>query len=128
MKIKPSKNFDTSKFALPEDKLEVKYGLPREVKFCSICNISNQQPMSSNEYEHNKESTKVTIGFDSENVCHACRFHQLRESEEIDWAEREKELLDLCDQYRKYDGSYDCIVGGSGGKDSAMQSHLLKYK
>ena len=26
------------------------------------------------------------------------------------------------------DGSYDCIVPGSGGKDSAFQAHILKYK
>ena len=128
MDITPSKNTDVSKFSLSEEQLEVKYGLPREIKFCSTCNISNQQPMSSNEYEHNKESTKVTIGFDDNNICHACRFHKLRESEEVDWEGREKELIDLCDRYRKHDGSYDCIVGGSGGKDSAMQSHLLKYK
>ena len=36
----------------------------------------------------------------------------------IDWQEREKQLWELCDKYRKNDGSYDCIVGGSGGKDS----------
>jgi N-acetyl sugar amidotransferase len=52
----------------------------------------------------------------------------LKTSGEIDWRERELELVELCNQYRKNDGSYDCIVGSSGGKDSAMQSHLLKYK
>ena len=26
------------------------------------------------------------------------------------------------------DGSYDCLVPGSGGKDSAYQAHILKYK
>ena len=41
---------------------------------------------------------------------------------------RESELLKLCDKFRKNDGSYDCIIGGSGGKDGSMQSHLLKYK
>ena len=46
----------------------------------------------------------------------------------INWDEREKELRDICDKYRKYDGSYDCLVPGSGGKDSFMQAHLLKYK
>ena len=66
--------------------------------------------------------------FDENGVCHACNFNELKWEQEIDWDEREKELIELCDQYRKTDGSYDCIVGGSGGKDSAMQSHLLKYK
>ena len=31
--------------------------------------------------------------------------------QEIDWDEREKELIEPRDQYRKTDGSYDCIVG-----------------
>ena len=32
------------------------------------------------------------------------------------------------DKYRRNNGSYDCIVPGSGGKDSSYQSHILKYK
>lgn len=47
---------------------------------------------------------------------------------DVDWDQREKELKQLCDKYRSKDGSFDCIVPGSGGKDSFMQSHLLKYK
>ena len=50
-----------SDFDLPQDQLEVKYGLPKEVKFCSRCNISNQEPMSTNEFENTKESFKVTM-------------------------------------------------------------------
>jgi len=46
----------------------------------------------------------------------------------IDWTEREKELIELCDRYRKTDGSYDCIIPGSGGKDSFYASHVLKNK
>ena len=46
----------------------------------------------------------------------------------INWKERENQLIKLLDKYRSKDGSYDCIVPGSGGKDSAMQAHLLKYK
>jgi N-acetyl sugar amidotransferase len=30
--------------------------------------------------------------------------------------------------YRRTDGRYDCIVPGSGGKDSAFTAHILKYK
>ena len=41
---------------------------------------------------------------------------------------RENELKKLCDNYRKSDGSYDCIVPGSGGKDSSFTAHILKYK
>jgi N-acetyl sugar amidotransferase len=128
MKIGPSPNMDLSRFNKPEAELDVLYGLPRSVRFCTVCNMSNQQPMSSNEYTHNKDSRKTTLSFDNEGVCHACHFNTLKETGEIDWAERERELIELCNQYRRDDGSYDCIVGGSGGKDSAMQSHLLKYK
>ena len=128
MKIGPTLNFNLSPFNKSEDQLDVLYGLSRYVQFCTKCNMSNQQPMSSNEYLHSKDSTKTTLSFDDEGVCHACRFNELKETGEIDWADREREFLELCSQYRRTDGSYDCIVGGSGGKDSAMQSHLLKYK
>ncbi|MGC6534319.1 MAG: N-acetyl sugar amidotransferase [Parvibaculales bacterium] len=128
MKITPTSSVDLSLFSKPESELDVLYGLPRDVQFCKKCNMSNQQPMSSNEYAHNKDSTKTTMAFDENGVCHACNFNALKENGEIDWDERERELIALCDEYRKTDGSYDCIVGGSGGKDSAMQSHLLKYK
>jgi N-acetyl sugar amidotransferase len=129
MKIGPSSSVDLSRFTGPESELDVYFGLPRDVRFCIKCNMSNQQPMSSNEYAHGSESTKTTIQFDKHGVCHACNFNELKANEsEIDWDVRERELIELCDRYRKDDGSYDCIVGGSGGKDSAMQSHLLKYK
>jgi N-acetyl sugar amidotransferase len=128
MKIGPSSTTDLSRFNKPEQELDVLYGLPRSVKFCTVCNISNQQPMSSNEYTHSKDSKKTTLSFDDEGICHACHFNKLKETGEIDWNERERKLIELCNQFRLDDGSYDCIVGGSGGKDSAMQSHLLKYK
>ena len=48
--------------------------------------------------------------------------------ENINWEAREKELVKLLDKHRKNDGSHDCIVPGSGGKDSAYQAHILKYK
>ena len=41
---------------------------------------------------------------------------------------REKELIQLLDKYRGDGSYYDCIVPGSGGKDSAYQAHILKYK
>ena len=39
-----------------------------------------------------------------------------------------KKLLRLLDKHRRNDGQYDCILPGSGGKDSAYAAHLLKYK
>ena len=46
----------------------------------------------------------------------------------INWDNREKLLRELLDNYRRKDGSYDCIVSGSGGKDSVTIAHILKYK
>ena len=41
---------------------------------------------------------------------------------------REDALKRLCDLHRNDNGDYDVIVPGSGGKDSAYASHVLKYK
>lgn len=85
---------------------------PKEVKFCNKCVVSNQRPR---------------ITFDENGVCSACNYAYLKHNV-IDWKEREKMLLDLLNKYRSKDGSYDCIVPGSGGKDSSYVSHQLKYK
>lgn len=107
--------------------LEAKYGLPSEVRFCTRCVISNQRPNSTIEFQHNRDSSKETIGFDAEGVCDACRVAE-RKKALIDWAERERMLADLCDRYRRTDGAYDCLVPGSGGKDSFYAAHKLKYE
>jgi N-acetyl sugar amidotransferase len=106
--------------------LQVKYGLPREVKFCKRCVMSNQRPASAIEFKHSINSQKTTLKIDNEGICDACRHAE--EKERIDWEKREDELMRLLDIYRRNDGNYDCIVPGSGGKDSAFQAHVLKYK
>jgi N-acetyl sugar amidotransferase len=103
------------------------YGLPSEVKFCKKCVMSNQRPNSCMEFKHTPESTKETIHFDKEGICDACRASEKKHNN-IDWIQREKELIDLCNQYRSNNGSYDCLVPGSGGKDSFYAAHMLKYK
>ena len=55
-----------------QNKLEVKYGLPSEVLFCKICNITNQRPNSTNEFQHNPESKKSTMNFNKNGTCIAC--------------------------------------------------------
>src|SRR5207245_7298857 len=107
--------------------LDAKYGLPHDVLFCKQCVISNQRPNSSVEYAHTRDSKKGTIYFDTEGVCDACRFAELKRHT-IDWDERERALRDLCDRYRRGDGGYDCAVPGSGGKDSFYAAHKLKYE
>ncbi len=102
------------------------YGLPQEVFFCKKCVMSNQRPTSAVEFKHNISSKKNTMNFDNKGVCDACRMAEIKET--INWEERENQLLKLLDKYRKNDGSYDCLVPGSGGKDSAYQAHILKYK
>ena len=109
------------------DALSVKYGLPENVKFCRKCVLSNQRPNPTQEFKFKKSSKKSTTGFDRNGVCYACKFAEYKENI-IDWDEREKELIELCDRHRSKDGSYDCIVPGSGGKDSAFTSHILKHK
>ncbi len=106
--------------------LEAYYGLPKEVKFCTKCLMSNQRPTSTVEFKHTKDSKKTTMNFDEHGVCDACRANEQKAS--IDWKDREEKLLQLLDKYRKNDGSYDCLIPGSGGKDSAYQAHVLKYK
>ena len=109
------------------NELSALYGLPAEVKYCKSCTISNQRPNSTVEYKHTKKSKKETIVFDAEGICDACRSIK-RKDLDVDWIEREQKLRVLCDKYRSTDGSYDCLVPGSGGKDSFFQAHKLKYE
>jgi N-acetyl sugar amidotransferase len=118
---------DLSRFSVNNENYEVPYGLPRKVIFCQHCIISNQRPSSAVEYKKTENTKQETIGFDDEGVCDACRYHEIKEKQ-IDWSLREQSLVELLDMHRKNDGGYDVIVPGSGGKDSAYTSHVLKYK
>lgn len=101
------------------------YGLPEEVRFCARCVISNQRPNSAVEFQHTRDSRKATIAFDDEGVCDACRVAERKK--DIDWGQRDEELRDLLAKYRRNDGHYDCLVPGSGGKDSFYAAHRLRY-
>ncbi len=96
------------------EKVDVKskYNLPEEVKFCKKCVISNQRPR---------------IVFDEHGVCNACNY-AADKKKHINWEEREKELIELLNKYRRDDGRFDVIVPSSGGKDSVFVAHQLKYK
>jgi N-acetyl sugar amidotransferase len=110
-----------------QEQFEAWYGLPAQVKFCKLCNITNQRPNAVNEYIHVKESRKNTIAFNEEGICSAC-INKEKQHDTVDWQKREEELRTLLERYRRTDGRYDCIVPGSGGKDSVYASWLLKYK
>ena len=105
---------------------EAKYGLPRKVLFCKRCVISNQRPNSTVEHANKIGAAKATINFDAEGVCDACRAAE--QKEKVNWDERERELRELCAAHRRSDGAYDCIVPGSGGKDSFFAAHVLRHK
>lgn len=107
-------------------KYETKYGLPEKVVFCKRCVMSNQRPASSIEFKSRPQTAKVTMQIDHEGICDACRYAEIKAN--INWKERELELIKLLDKHRRNDGGYDCLVPGSGGKDSAYQAHILKYK
>jgi N-acetyl sugar amidotransferase len=116
----------TMQLVRPEE-LEAFYGLPQKVMFCKSCVISNQRPSSTVEFRHTRDEAKKTIGFGEDGICDACRYHQTKESQ-IDWKKREEALVALLDKYRRNGGGYDVVVPGSGGKDSAFTSHVLKYR
>ena len=105
-----------------------KNGLPLKVKYCVKCNLSNQRPTSVNEYFHTSSTQHSTVEFDKNGVCYGCNFVEKEFDDTINWNDREKELIELCNKYRKNNGEYDCIVPGSGGKDSIFAAHVLKYK
>lgn len=88
------------------------YNLPPEIRFCKKCTVSNQRPR---------------ITFDEHGVCSACNYAEYKRTK-IDWAQREKELVELCNKHRKGNGEYDVIVPCSGGKDGSYVAHQLKYK
>ena len=102
------------------------YNLPRRVLFCKKTLISNQRPNSAQEFLHTGLSKKKTIIFDKKGISKT--WYYSRHKKKIDFKKREKELLKLLDKHRGKHGQYDCIVPGSGGKDSCYASHILKYK
>lgn len=104
-----------------------KYDLPTNVIFCKKCVISNQRPNTTIEFKNTSKATKDTIRFDKNGICDACRFADYKETK-IDWKRREKWLIALCNKHRSRNGYYDCIIPGSGGKDSGFVSHILKNK
>jgi N-acetyl sugar amidotransferase len=99
------------------------FGLPSNVIFCKECVLSNQKPNPVVEFKNNNN---LKLGPEFENgVCNACRYNKAKDK--INWKEREDKLFEILAKYKKNSG-YDCVVPGSGGKDSAYTAHILKYK
>jgi len=87
--------------------------------------ISNQRPNSTVEYQHNAQSLKSVIFFDEDGVCDACRTGEIK-SNQVNWSDREGELRELAARFKGSPTKYNCLVPGSGGKDSFFQAHILK--
>ncbi|MGB0682841.1 MAG: N-acetyl sugar amidotransferase [Magnetovibrionaceae bacterium] len=111
---------------MSEEALEAYYGLPQEVTYCKSCLMSNQRPASYPEFRHTKDRKTPSLNIWPDGICDACRYNERKA--EIQWDQREEELVKLLDKYRRTDGGYDCLVPGSGGKDSCYAAHVLKYK
>jgi len=101
------------------------FGLPKKVIFCKKTLISNQRPNSAIEFKHNSKSKKKTLNIKN-GISDTWKYS--RKKLKIDFNLREKQLLELLDRHRGKYGEYDCIVPGSGGKDSCYASHVLKFK
>lgn len=71
-------------------------------------------------------STRPRITFDHRGWCNACQW--MEEKKKMDWSDRKKELQNLLDNHRSTDGSYDCLVPASGGKDGSYLAYQLKHK
>lgn len=63
-------------------------------------------------------------------MCSGCRL--LEDRPTINWAERERWLVDLLEEHKAKAKAarnpYDCIIPVSGGKDSHYQAYLMKVK
>jgi N-acetyl sugar amidotransferase len=101
-----------------------RFGTPTEVIFCNKCVISNQRPNSVIEFRSEASDKKDTIFISQGGTCQACEFAEIKDKS-IDWEQRKQDLHVLCDRFRAKKG-YDVVVPGSGGKDSAYASHILK--
>lgn len=84
----------------------------RRVVYCKGCLMPNTRPR---------------IAFDEEGVCNACRYAE-EKWKDVDWDSRKKEFVELIERYRSKDGSWDCIVPWSGGKDSSAIAYKLKFE
>jgi hypothetical protein len=74
------------------------------IKTCSKCLNTEHMPF---------------IAFDEEGVCNYCRSYEQRKSQGYKLYKGEKALGEIVAKYRKENGEPDCVVGFSGGRDSA---------
>ncbi len=71
-------------------------------------------------------STRPRISFDENGSCNACSWS--KEKKSIDWSKRINLLEEILNKHRTNDGSFDCLVPVSGGKDGSHVAYNLKHK
>lgn len=81
----------------------------KNIIFCKNCYCSSARP-------------RVT--FDKYGNCNGCQYIKKKKN----FRNLQKQLNEVCNKYRSNDGSYDCIVPWSGGKDSSYVAYKLKYE
>lgn len=70
--------------------------------------------------------TRPRIVFDKEGVCNACL--NAAQKRNVDWVARRREFVETIEPYKSKDGSWDCVVPWSGGKDSSSIAYKLKFE
>lgn len=78
------------------------------MKYCSRCLLPE---------------TQETINFDKNGVCNVCQNWETKNSK--DWVAQKEKLTGIANRHRRTDGSWDCIVPFSGGKDSAFTVYYV---
>lgn len=71
-------------------------------------------------------TTKPGVELNETGVCQGCA--HWRQRSQIDYDERWNRLEALANEYRRDDGSYDCLIPVSGGKDSFYQTWTMVEK
>jgi len=71
--------------------------------------------------------TRPRVSLDENGVCNACRYAEKKKT--INWDARKKEFESILNKSRSNDPmKYDCVVPGSGGKDSIYVAYMLKHE
>ena len=76
-------SIDLSEFK-QDNPTTVKYGLPKNIKFCKKCVMTNQMPKSEIEHKHNISSKKESLDFYDDGICAACHTTFTQKKIEID--------------------------------------------
>ena len=81
------------------------------INYCRNCLTPNSRPR---------------VFFNNHGICNACT--NMEEKKKINWQSRKEEFISLLEPFKSKDGSWDCIVPWSGGKDSSSIAWKLKYE